>query len=131
MLINVEIYYLLGIAIGCGEPTLASGVTVEPYNTTTVGSVIFYQCQQSGLSPSRTGSVCEGNEIWSPDPSQVVCTDENIYQPSTGLIIGKVGECHCFAARFTFLFCYIFHASWGIWIPSAIIFHSSSLLFPL
>jgi len=93
--INVEIYYLLGIAIGCGEPTLASGVIVEPYNTTIVGSVIFYQCQQTWFIPSNASSVCEANGIWSSDPSQVVC------RVSTVLILaGRVGVCA--AVRFTF-----------------------------
>lgn len=96
MLINVEIYYLLGIAIGCGEPTLASGViAVEPYTTTLVGSVIFYQCQ-SGFTPSNASSMCEANGIWSPDPSQVVCRPS--YIPA--IIAGRVGV--CVAVCFTF-----------------------------
>ena len=96
MLINVEIYYLLGIAIGCEEPTLASGVIVEPYTTTIVGSVIFYQCQQSWFFPSSASSMCEANGIWSPDPSQVVCRPS--YIPA--IIAGRVGV--CVAVCFTF-----------------------------
>ena len=45
---------------------------VQPY-TTTVSSVIVYQCQQSGFAPSRPSSVCGEDGRWSPDPSQVVC----------------------------------------------------------
>ena len=58
----------------CGAPpTPAGGVTVKPYNATTVSSVIVYQCQQSGFTPSPPNSVCGEDERWSPDPSQVVC----------------------------------------------------------
>ena len=45
---------------------------LEPYNTTE-GSVIVYQCQQSGLCSSQTSSVCGKDGRWNPDPSQVVC----------------------------------------------------------
>ena len=42
-------------------------------HTTTVNSVILYQCQQSGFAPSSNSSVCEEDGRWSPDPSQVMC----------------------------------------------------------
>ena len=45
---------------------------LEPH-TTTVSSVILYQCQQPGLVPSSNSSVCEEDGRWSPDPSRVVC----------------------------------------------------------
>ena len=54
-------------------PTLANGVTVVQPHTTTLSSVIFYQCQQSGFTPSSNSSVCEEDGAWSPDPSQVAC----------------------------------------------------------
>ena len=57
----------------CEEPTPASGVTVVQPHNTTVSSVIVYQCQQSGFTPSVPSSVCGEDERWSPDPSQVVC----------------------------------------------------------
>ena len=57
----------------CEEPTPPNGVIVlEPHNTT-VSSVIVYQCQQSGFTPSVPSSVCGEDERWSPDPSHVVC----------------------------------------------------------
>ena len=52
---------------------MARGVTVlEPHNTA-VSSVIFYQCQQSGLVPSVPSSMCGEDGMWSPDPSLVTC----------------------------------------------------------
>ena len=58
--------------IDCRVPTIASGVIGE-YNTTTVSSVIIYQCQQQQTTPSVPSSVCGADERWSPDPSQVEC----------------------------------------------------------
>ena len=50
------IFHSLGSPIDCGAPpTPASGVTVKPYNATTVSSV------------------CGEDERWSSDPSKVVC----------------------------------------------------------
>ena len=45
---------------------------VQPYNTT-VSSVIVYQCQQPGFTPTPPDSVCDENGTWSPNPTQVVC----------------------------------------------------------
>ena len=62
----------------CGNPTPPTGVTVAQPHNTTVSSVIAYQCQQSGFAPSPPSSVCvdngTDNGVWSPDPTQVVCT---------------------------------------------------------
>ena len=46
---------------------------IGDYNTTTVSSVIVYQCQQEGFAPSVSSSVCGEDGRWSPDPTQVVC----------------------------------------------------------
>ena len=46
---------------------------IGDYNTTTVSSLIVYQCQQEGFVPSVSSSVCGEDGRWSPDPSQVVC----------------------------------------------------------
>ena len=43
------------------------------YNTTIVGSVIVYQCRQSGFDPSSSSAVCMESGRWSPDPFLVVC----------------------------------------------------------
>ena len=60
--------------IDCRAPsTLANGVTVVQPHNTTVSSVIIYQCQPSGFTPSSNSSVCEEDGRWSPDPSQVAC----------------------------------------------------------
>ena len=57
--------------IDCRVPTIVSGV-IGDYNTTTVNSVIIYQCQ-AGFTPSVPSSVCGADERWTPDPSQVEC----------------------------------------------------------
>ena len=58
--------------IDCRDPRLTSGAVGE-YNTTTVSSVIVYQCQQPEFTPSVLISVCGEDGRWSPDPSQVMC----------------------------------------------------------
>ena len=65
----------------CEDPTPPSGVTVVQPHNTTVSSVIIYQCQQSGFTPSVPSSVCVEDERWSPDSSQVVCVT------STGMLM--------------------------------------------
>ena len=70
-----SVCYFSASTIDCGGPTPASGVTVLEPHTTTVSSVIVYQCQQSGFAPSLPSSVCGEDGRWSPDPSQVVCLE--------------------------------------------------------
>ena len=106
--INIIIRHFPASPIECRDPTPAAGVTVEPYNTTLVGSVILYQCEQSGFTPSSASSTCETNEMWSPDPSQVVCS---IIPP---LPTGRVGEhsnCLLFSDCFIATAAYIVPAS--------------------
>ena len=54
-------------------PTLASGVTVQAYNSTAVNSDIFFQCQQPDLVPLYRSATCGSDGRWSPDPSRVEC----------------------------------------------------------
>jgi len=63
-------------AISCGNPTPIGGVAVRPFNATTVNSIVYYQCPQSGFVPSSVRSVCGGDGMWNPDPSQVTCEME-------------------------------------------------------
>jgi len=80
-----DLFYSPASRVDCGNFTLVDGVDVEPYITTTVNSVIFYQCQQSGFAPSSTSSVCGEDEMWSPDPSRVMC-DIVITTPTAGMV---------------------------------------------
>lgn len=57
----------------CEDPAPTRGVTVGPYNSTKVNSVIFYLCNQSGYTPSSSSSVCGEDGRCSPYPSRVVC----------------------------------------------------------
>ena len=63
----------LASLVVCEELTLASGVTVLQPHSNVVNSEIFYQCEESGFSPSSNSSLCEEDGVWSPDPSQVMC----------------------------------------------------------
>ena len=61
------------LSVSCGTPNFAGRVDVEPFNSTTVGSEIVYQCQ-SGLQPEgRMTSVCGGDGRWNPDPATLLC----------------------------------------------------------
>ena len=87
-------------------PTLASEVTMlEPYSTT-VGSLLYYRCQESGFISSQTSSVCGEDGRWDPNPTQVVCM---FIPPPTGakehtlhinivLILLQVIPCLCYLA---------------------------------
>lgn len=44
-------------------------MNVTEYNTTAVGSVIYYQCHEQGF----VGSLCGEDGMWNPDPSQLMC----------------------------------------------------------
>ena len=60
-------------AIVCGAPTFASGVTLDPFCSTIVGSEIFYQCQPGLLQEGRRALLCGGDGRWNPDPRDL-CT---------------------------------------------------------
>ena len=60
-------------AIVCGAPSFSSGVTVEQFISTTVGSEIFYQCQPGFLPEGRRTLLCGGDGRWNPDPRDL-CT---------------------------------------------------------
>lgn len=57
------IYYF---AANCSAPVITNpGVIVEPYNSTTEGSVVYLNCD-SGFAPSeRRMAVCQSNGQWS------------------------------------------------------------------
>ena len=78
----------------CGAPsTLANGVTVVQPHTTTVSSVIDYQCQQPGFAFSPPSSVCREDGRWSPDPSQMVCmVTLTTTLPTSASPAGRAGE---------------------------------------
>ena len=52
----------------CGAPSFSSGVAVQPFSSTTVGSEIVYQCLPGFLPEGRMTSVCGEDGRWNPDP---------------------------------------------------------------
>ena len=65
--------FLSFFSVSCGTPSFASRVDVEPFNSTTVGSQIVYQCQSGLLPEGRMTSVCGGEGRWNPDPATLMC----------------------------------------------------------
>ena len=68
------ITFYIASAIICGAPSFASGVIVEPFGSTTVGSEIHYQCQ---TPEQRTMLLCGEDGTWNPD-SQSLCTGKEL-----------------------------------------------------
>ena len=64
---------LISSSVSCGSPSFASGVDVEPFNSTTVGSEIVYQCQSGFLPEGGVSSVCREDGMWNPDPATLLC----------------------------------------------------------
>ena len=60
-------------AIVCGALSFSSGVTVEQFSSTIVGSEVFYQCQPGFLPEGRRTLLCRENGRWYPDPRDL-CT---------------------------------------------------------
>ena len=82
-----SVHYSAASTIDCGAPTTPRGVTVVQPHNTAVSSVIFYQCQQSGFTPSPPSSVCGEDGRWSPDPTQVACM---MVIPTTTVTTGEM-----------------------------------------
>ena len=88
------ISYSLVSVLTCGAPVLASGV-IGRYNTTTVSSEVFYQCQKAEFAPSEPRSKCGEDVKWTPDPSQVVCRMIPTKEYSVGEYILTRVKCMC------------------------------------
>ena len=57
----------------CGVPSSVTGVIVNPYESTIVGSMITYHCD-AGLVPNRTiTATCMSNGQWHPNPISHTC----------------------------------------------------------
>ena len=69
-------------SVSCGTPSFASRVDVEPFNSTSVGPEIAYQCQSGLLPEGRITSVCGGEGRWNPDPATLMCKGNACYQVS-------------------------------------------------
>ena len=65
--------------MSCGTPSFAGRVDVEPFNSTTVGSQIVYQCQSGFLPEGRMTSVCGGDRRWNLDPATLICKGKFYY----------------------------------------------------
>ena len=61
-------------SVDCSSPVTANGVVVEPYTSTTEGSVIHYQCGEAFVPNTRVEARCRREGRWSPDPQQHNCT---------------------------------------------------------
>ena len=65
--------------VSCGTPSFAVRVDEEPFNSTTVGSEIAYQCQSGFLPKGRRTSVCGEDGRWTPDPNIYLLCEGKTY----------------------------------------------------
>ena len=56
-------------------PFTNPNVTFEPYQSTTEGSIISFQCTPGFIPEGRVMSVCGGDGRWNPDPDQYSCRE--------------------------------------------------------
>ena len=87
--------YSLASAIVCGAPSFSSGVAVEPFCSTIMGSEIHYQCQPGFLPEGRRTLLCGGNGMWNPDP-QDLCTGNLFRLPSHFILLTSLLICSIF-----------------------------------
>lgn len=53
----------------CSAPILNAGVISEPYNDTTEGAVIYFNCVHGFAPNERRMAVCQHSGHWSPEIS--------------------------------------------------------------
>ena len=73
------ITFCIASAIVCGAPSFTSGVIVEPFGSTTVGSEIHYQCQPEFIPEQRSMLLCGEDGRWNPN-LQDLCTGKSYCQ---------------------------------------------------
>ena len=61
----------------CSNPTLPVDGSIEPYQNTTEGAVIFFRCNQGFVPAGRMTAVCGTDGRWNPDAATLVCTCEH------------------------------------------------------
>ena len=59
--------------VDCGPPVAPQHGFLESYTNTTVGSEVFYRCNQHLVPEGRRRAVCTRNG-WSPNPADLSCT---------------------------------------------------------
>ena len=62
--------------VNCGDPTAPGNGSIETYQVTTEGAVIFFTCNQMFVPSTRMNATCTSNGMWAPDPGDLTCTCE-------------------------------------------------------
>ena len=76
-LVTITIYVCLP-CIDCGLPITASGVTIRPFASTNIGSVITFQCEDGLIPQDVVAALCGMNGEWTPDPAQHRCSNTSL-----------------------------------------------------
>ena len=66
--------------VDCGQPVAPQHGSLESYTNTTVGSEVFYICNQYLVPEGRMRAVCTDSG-WNSNPADLICTE------------GMLGDC--------------------------------------
>ena len=73
----ITVYTLsLSPPVNCSDPTVPRNGSIEPYQNTTGGAVIFFRCNPGFVPAERMRTLCRADGRWNPDPATLVCTCE-------------------------------------------------------
>ena len=62
--------------VNCSDPTAPTDGSIDPYQNTTEGAVIFFMCNSMFVPSTRMTATCTSNGMWSPDLDSLTCTCE-------------------------------------------------------
>ena len=71
----------------CSDPTPPIDGSIEPYQNTAEGTVIFFMCNPMFVPTERMTATCGCNGMWTPEPASLTCTCE--YLPYCCLLLSS------------------------------------------
>ena len=71
------------LPVSCGDPTVPTNGSIDPYQNTTVGGQIVFRCDPGFDPDGDMTAVCAANGSWTPDPGTTMCTCESTYSIKT------------------------------------------------
>ena len=69
--------FLLHDILDCGTPRFASGVVIEPVNSTQFDATIIFHCDEGLIPRTITKAVCGSTGDWNPDPAFYLCVNQS------------------------------------------------------
>ena len=63
--------------LDCGTPIVASGVVIEPFNSTQFDATITFHCDEGLIPQTLIKVVCGSTGVWNPDPAFHLCVNQS------------------------------------------------------